>query len=69
MTLLRPRKVGPPPSPARPQPVAKRAVRPKLRFANLGRLRIASEGIFLLRAQCHCRRGTRNQHGARKEKT
>jgi len=69
MPLLRPRKVRPPPSPARPQSMAKRAVRTKLRFANLGCLRIASERILLLRMESHRGHDARSHHGAPKEKS
>jgi hypothetical protein len=68
MTLLRAAEIGPPASAQRPQPVAKRAIRPELRFAQLRRLRISSKGILVLRADHHSRCGTRNQHGALKEK-
>jgi hypothetical protein len=48
--------------------VAKRAVRPELRFAQLRRLRITGKRILVLSAKSHRRRGARNQHAARKEK-
>ncbi len=48
MPLLRARQVWPPPSAPRAQPVAKRAIRPELRFAELRRLRIPGKWIFVL---------------------
>src|SRR5713226_6020628 len=67
MTLLRPREIRPSPSAARTQPVAKRAVRPELRFAQLCCLRIPSERILFLRVQCRRRCGECKHHRALKE--
>ena len=69
MTLLRPAEIRPPAAASRAQPVAKRAVRPELRFAHLRRVRIAGKRILVLRPESHRRRGTRNQHGTAKEKS
>ncbi len=69
MTLLRAAKIRPPASAPRAQPVAKRAVRPELRFAQLRIFRIASKRVLVLRAESHCRCGAPNRHGAPKEKT
>ncbi len=48
MTLLRAAKIRPPASAPRAQPVAKRAVRPELRLAQLRSFRIASKRILVL---------------------
>jgi hypothetical protein len=69
VTLLRAAKIRPSASAPRAQPVAKRAVRPELRFAQLRGFRIASERILVLRQQSPCRCGTRNQRGTAKEKS
>jgi len=45
--------------------VAKRAVRPELRFAQFRCFRIARKWILILRAESHRRRRARNQNGAR----
>src|SRR5713226_7215314 len=67
MALLRPREIRPSPSAARTQAVAKRAVRPELRFAQLRGLRIARKWILFLRAQCRRRCDECKHHPAPKE--
>jgi hypothetical protein len=69
MTLLRAAEIRPPAAAPRAQPVAKRAIRPELRFTQLRSLRIAGKRILVLRQQSPCRCGARNQRGTAKEKS
>jgi hypothetical protein len=67
VALLRAAEIRPPAAAPRAQPVAKRAVCPELRFAQLRRLRISSKRILVLRAERHSHCSTSNQHGAPEE--